>query len=325
MASPLWQSYDRHASAYARQLDPTLVGPAERVVDLAEARNGVRVLDLATGTGAIARAAAARGASVVAIDASAGMLEVARMLSPELDVHLGDAGALPFGGSEFDAVTCGLSISHFADLENALAEVLRVLRPGGTFVASAWTEGSSIPTRTVFETLDRCAAADNTLDEETWSRRRRGADVLRAAGFTNVSVRTESFRGEFADADAALEWATAWPLTAERLARLESSRRDEFLSEARDALATMSLSWSFTFNFYTSRRKADQAKRSAPRSAGDARHPVTRAVSPPSGDRSGGVGCASPSSPLPAYAVCGPRACAASAARQVPGSSAARG
>ncbi len=97
MASPWQRSYDRHASGYASELDPTLIGAVERVVQLAEARPGMRLLDLATGTGTIARAAAARGASVVAIDASAGMLEVARRLSPGLDFRLGDASALPFG------------------------------------------------------------------------------------------------------------------------------------------------------------------------------------------------------------------------------------
>jgi SAM-dependent methyltransferase len=127
MASAWQQSYDRHASGYARELDATLVGAVERVVELAEARPTMRLLDLATGTGTIARAAAALGASVVAIDASAGMLEVARRLSPELDLRRSDACALPFGDGEFDVVTWGLSLSHFDEREKALREALRVL------------------------------------------------------------------------------------------------------------------------------------------------------------------------------------------------------
>ena len=250
MASAWQHSYDRYASEYASELDPTLVGAVERVVELAEARPGIRLLDVATGTGTVARAAAARGASVVAIDTSPGMLEVARKLSPELDLRLGDACALPFGDGEFDVVTCGLSVSHFADREKALGEVLRVLRQPGKLVASAWGGGSSIPTRAAAEILDRYAAADDGLDEETWSTGRRGADVLCKAGFTSVSVQTESFRGEFTDAEEALAWATAWPLTAARLARLDPSRQEQFFSEVRAALAATSLSWSFAFNFY---------------------------------------------------------------------------
>ena len=255
MSLAVWQeSYDRHAAGYANQLDATLVEPVERVVELAGARPGVRLLDLATGTGTIARRAAARGASVVGIDVSAGMLEVARRLSPGLDLRLADACSLPFRDGAFDVVTCGLSISHFADRETALREVLRVLRHGGGFVASAWADGGSGATRTAFEILDRYAAPDDTLDEETWAMGGRGCDVLREAGFTSVSVQTQSFSGEFANAGDALAWVVAWPLVAARLARLDPRRRGLVLSRAREALATTSLSWSFAFNFYVAHR-----------------------------------------------------------------------
>ena len=254
MASVWQQSYDRHASGYASELDPTLVRAVGRVLELARARPGIRLLDVATGTGTIARAAAARGASVVALDASAGMLEVARTLSPQIDLCLGDACAVPFGDGEFDVVTCGLSISHFADRDKALKEVLRVLRRGGKFVASAWADGSSTPAGAVAAILDRYAAAGDDLDEETWSTGRRGADVLRNAGFTNVSVETGSFRGEFAHAEDALAWATSWPLTAARLARLDPGHKEQFFSEARAALTATTPSWSFAFNFYVAQR-----------------------------------------------------------------------
>lgn len=254
MASARQRPYDRHASEYASELHPTLVGAVMRVVELAEARPGIRLLDLATGTGTIARAAAERGASVVAIDASAGMLEVARRLSPALELRLGNACALPFSDGEFDVVTCGLSISHFEERGKALAEVLRVLRPGGTFVASAWAGGSSLPTRAVAEILDRYTAADDNLDEETWSTAHEGTDVLRKAGFTGISVESESYRGEFADARDALAWATAWPIAAARLAHLDPGRQERFLSDARAALADASRSWTFVFNFYVAHR-----------------------------------------------------------------------
>jgi SAM-dependent methyltransferase len=257
MSSGVWQPpYDRHAAGYANQLDGTLVGPVERVVEMAGACPGVQLLDIGTGTGTIARAAAARGASVVGIDASAGMLEVARTLSPELDLRLADACSLPFGDGVFDVVACGLSISHFTDREKALREVLRVLRHGGSFVASAWADGGSGPTRTIFEILDRYAARDDSLDEKTWATGRLGSDVLREVGFTSVSVETQSFSGAFADAEEALAWVVAWPLAAARLARLDARRRERFFSRAREALVTTSLSWSFAFNFYVAHRPA---------------------------------------------------------------------
>lgn len=224
------------------------------MVELAAARPGVRLLDVATGTGAIARLAAARGASVVGVDASTGMLEVARTGSPGLDLRPADACALPFADGAFDVVTCGLALSHFAERERALAEVRRVLRPAGMLVASAWAEGSSFPTTGVGEILDRYAGqAPTTVDEETWADGRCGGDVLREAGFVQIRVRTEAFAGEFADAQRALDWFVAWPLTAARLTQLDPLARKRFLDEARDLLAAKSLAWKFTFNFYVAR------------------------------------------------------------------------
>jgi SAM-dependent methyltransferase len=161
---------------------------------------------------------------------------------------------LPFADSAFDVVTCGLALSHFAERERALAEVLRILRPGGMLVASAWAEGSSFPTAGVGEILERYAGQPpTTVDEETWADRRRGHTVLREAGFVRISVRTETFAGEFADAQRALDWFVAWPLTAARLTQLDPLARERFLDDARKLLATKSLAWKFVFNFYVAR------------------------------------------------------------------------
>ena len=252
------QPYDTYAAGYAKRLDPTLVGAAERLADLAGAGPGMRLVDLATGTGTAARAAARRGASVVGVDRSPGMLAVARKLSAELDFRRADARALPLEDGSFDAVTCGLSVSHFADREGALREILRVLRPGGRFVASTWGEGSRLPTGVVGELLDRygAPATSEVLDEGTWLSPERGSSVLRRAGFADVSVRPASFTGSFADADEALAWSLGWPLTASRLARLDSARRERLRRESLQALAGSRLSWRFVFNIYLASKSA---------------------------------------------------------------------
>lgn len=246
-------AYDLHAAGYAGRLDPTLSGAAERLVELAGAGRGVRLLDLGTGTGTIARAAAARGAAVVGVDASAGMLEIARGRSPQLELRVADASALPFRDGEFDAVTCGLAISHFENRETALAEALRVLRPGGGFVASAWAEGSSTPAGAVARVLDCHVAPAGGLDEETWLHAERGCEVLRAAGFASVGAHAETFSGAFAGVEDALAWALAWPPTAARLARLDPPGRETVLGDARAALAGADLAWRFAFNLYVAR------------------------------------------------------------------------
>lgn len=246
-------AYDEHAAEYARLLDPTLAGVVERLVELAEAQPGTRLLDLATGTGAVARAAALRGAAVVGVDVSAAMLGVARELSPGVEFRLADAHALPFEEGGFDVVACGLALSHFHEPLTALGETLRVLRDGGELVASAWGRGAgALSSGMVVELLQRHGATDKgyTLDEETWLYPERGSELLRRAGFACVSVQTETFTGAFEDVEEALQWALAWPCGSARLARLDARARDAFLADAREALAGTDLSWTFVVNFY---------------------------------------------------------------------------
>lgn len=246
------QPYDTYAAGYAEHLDPTLAGAAERLAELAGARPGLRLLDVATGTGSAARAAVRRRASVVGVDRSPGMLAVARKLSRKLDLRHADVRALPFDDGNFDAVTCGLSLSHFADRDRALREILRVLRPGGRLVASAWGEGSRLPTGVVGELLDRCGApvGREVLDEETWLCPEQGSSTLRRAGFADVSVRVESFGGSFAGPEEALAWALGWPLTAWRVSRLDSVGRQRLRRDSVEALAGSRLSWRSVLNFY---------------------------------------------------------------------------
>jgi len=251
----VWQEvYDGGAAGYAAVLEPTLLAHAERLVQLSGAGPGTRLLDLATGTGTVARLAAARGAAVVGIDASPEMLEIGLRLAPELDLRVADACALPFPDAVCDVVTCGLAVTHFVDLETALAEVLRVLRPGGTFAASAWGDRGSNPARIVGELVDRYAAPAEHLDERTWAVPARGVEILEGAGFTRVSAETHSFDCAFGDADAALAWVVASPVTASRLARLDLERRELLYREARDALAGARLTGSFSFNYYVATR-----------------------------------------------------------------------
>ncbi|HEY4998549.1 MAG TPA: class I SAM-dependent methyltransferase [Usitatibacter sp.] len=93
-------------------------------------RPGMRVLDIATGTGLVAREAMALGGRVVGLDPSAGMLSEAQRLSFPLVRALGEK--LPFADASFDFVTMGFALRHVADLDTLFAEIRRVLAPGGT-------------------------------------------------------------------------------------------------------------------------------------------------------------------------------------------------
>jgi demethylmenaquinone methyltransferase / 2-methoxy-6-polyprenyl-1,4-benzoquinol methylase len=108
-----------------------------RAVDLAAVRPGDRVLDVATGTGDLAIAIAERvrpGGEVVGSDFSERMLEHARRKAPGIRFEWGNALALPYRDSEFDAATVGFGARNFSDLDRGLAEMARVVRPGGSVV-----------------------------------------------------------------------------------------------------------------------------------------------------------------------------------------------
>ena len=92
---------------------------------------GDRVLDTCCGTGDLAVASARAGGRVTGLDFSEPMLQRARTKSAEIDWVSGDALALPFEDASFDAATVGFGVRNLADLDRGLAELRRVLRPGG--------------------------------------------------------------------------------------------------------------------------------------------------------------------------------------------------
>ncbi|PZE26532.1 MULTISPECIES: demethylmenaquinone methyltransferase [unclassified Curtobacterium] len=97
-------------------------------------RPGERVLDLAAGTGTSSVAFAKRGAEVTALDLSAGMIEVGRQRHPEITFVHGDAEQLPFEDDSFDAVSISFGLRNVNEPSVALAEMYRVLKPGGRVV-----------------------------------------------------------------------------------------------------------------------------------------------------------------------------------------------
>jgi demethylmenaquinone methyltransferase/2-methoxy-6-polyprenyl-1,4-benzoquinol methylase len=106
----------------------------ERAVDLARVGPGSRALDVATGTGDLAVALAARGAEVVGVDFAEEMLAIARRKAPGIAFEPGNALDLRYPDDSFDAATVGFGARNFADLDRGLAEMVRVVRPGGRVV-----------------------------------------------------------------------------------------------------------------------------------------------------------------------------------------------
>lgn len=114
---------------------------ADRVADAAGIQPGQRVLDVACGTGVLARAVAARvgpAGTVAGVDLNDGMLAVARRKAPTIEWTQGRAEALPLENDRFDAVVSQFGLMFFDDRHAALREMVRVLRPGGRLSVAVW-------------------------------------------------------------------------------------------------------------------------------------------------------------------------------------------
>jgi ubiquinone/menaquinone biosynthesis C-methylase UbiE len=131
-----FQLSEAAAEVYESRFVPALFAEwAPPLLDLAGVAPGQRVLDVACGTGIVARTAADRmrgTGTVVGVDLNEAMLAVARRVRPDLAWRHGDAARLPFADASFDVALCQMALMFFPDRAAALAEMARVLAPGGT-------------------------------------------------------------------------------------------------------------------------------------------------------------------------------------------------
>jgi SAM-dependent methyltransferase len=130
------------AEAYEARFVPALFAEwAPHLVEAAGVAPGQAVLDVACGTGVVARTAADRTGGrgrVAGADLNEGMLAVARRLRPDLEWHRADAADLPFEDGSFDAVLCQSALMFFPDRVGALGEMARVATAGGTVAVQVW-------------------------------------------------------------------------------------------------------------------------------------------------------------------------------------------
>lgn len=131
-------SWEARAAAYAAEVGRLTGGAIPALLAAAEVTAGTRLLDVATGPGFVAESAVARGATVVAVDQSAAMVEIARRRLPKVDVRQATAERLGLPNASYDAVVANFLLNHLARPDVGLSELVRVLAPGGRLALTVW-------------------------------------------------------------------------------------------------------------------------------------------------------------------------------------------
>lgn len=187
------EGWERATRAYHdgfARLTTQAIGP---LLDAVKVAPGTRLLDVATGPGYVAKAAAERGAQVVGLDFSREMLVQARGSSPSLACCEADAERLPFVRESFDAVVMNFGMLHLAGPDQAMQEALRVMRSGGRFAFTVWAAperavGFGIVLKAVqsFGTLDVAVPSGSPFFR--FSDAAECVRALREAGFVEIQV-----------------------------------------------------------------------------------------------------------------------------------------
>ncbi|MGC5020082.1 class I SAM-dependent methyltransferase [Micromonospora sp. DT47] len=126
------------AEAYRRSFALLCAYPVDALLDAAAVGPGGRVLDAGCGTGTVAARAAGRGATVVAVDAEASMLALARRAVPDARPVRAALPRLPVAGAAVDAAVANFVVNHVGDPAAAVAELRRTVRPGGRVAVTTW-------------------------------------------------------------------------------------------------------------------------------------------------------------------------------------------
>jgi SAM-dependent methyltransferase len=238
------------AAQYGDFLVPAVFAPfAEDLLDAAGVEPGAAVLDVASGTGAVSRAAARRaGASgrVTGVDLSAAMAVVADSVAREpgaapIEYLVAPADELPVVPAAYDVALCQQGLQFFPDRVAALSAMRAALRPGGRLAVATWVlPDDTSPWTVLADAFDRhigAEAAERMLSPYALSS---GVDLRRAveaAGFADVAVDTRTREVRFAErGELPLGVIKASPL-AQTFADAPSEQQDAILASAADALS----------------------------------------------------------------------------------------
>ena len=229
------------AERYERELVPAIFGPwADDLVAAAAPRPGERVLDVACGTGVVARAAARQvdvAGTVVGLDLNPERLAVASMLpageGAVIAWRAGDAAALPLPERSFDVVVCQQGLQFFPDRAAALREMRRVLVPGGRLALSAWLPIARCPGFAVLAAaLDRHIGPGLLGGPFSLGDAAELRALLAGVGFRDVTISVATRPARFPSAVAFVEGYVAASFLAAPVAQANARARAALVDDA---------------------------------------------------------------------------------------------
>ncbi len=243
-----WQLQESSAEAYERYLVPLIFAPgAEYLIELASLGPEERVLDVACGTGIVARRAARRvGADgkVVGLDVNEGMLEVAHKASsdirPAIEWRKGDATDMPLPDGAFDVVFCQQGLQFFPDRSAALGEMHRVLVPNGRLVLSVLRSTEHNPGYCLLaEALEQHVGADaGSVMRSPFSSLNTDElrDLITGAGFRDVKIFLGIGPVRYPSAEDLVRWEGASSPLAGLIGALTDDVRAALIRDVGEAL-----------------------------------------------------------------------------------------
>lgn len=248
----VWQMQAGGPETYERIMVPVWMADwAEVLLRAGKIGPGKKVLDVACGTGIVARKAAGLVGPlgrIAGLDANEGMLRVAgkcaeRECCPTIEWHQGDVCRMPFSPKEFDTVLCQQGLQFFPDKSGALNEMARVLAPGGRLALCVWGRFESAPHVVIMSDvigrylgkdstamfMAACSLADNT-ELQT---------LVQNAGFTRVHIRVDVKTARHPSLEEFLPaYLSIFPIAAD-IAAMPEDRRVRMFCELASAMRVL--------------------------------------------------------------------------------------
>lgn len=250
-------AWGAQAVDWAYLMEPYARAANDRVFGELGVGSGVELLDVACGSGYACWVAAQRGATVSGLDASESLIGIARARTPAGEFVVGDMFDLPFPDGSFDVVTSFNGI--WAGCEGALAEVRRVLRPGGRFGMTFWGAPKRLgllPYFITVATMSPPSHAEATVEQGGTGRPGVVETMLESAGLELDGRGSVEVWAEWPDVDTAVRALAAAGPSQPAVAH---SGRDAFVAELRKVIAPLEregvgLRLSNEFGYVTSTR-----------------------------------------------------------------------